>query len=752
MINLSNYQQIFDIDNTTERCKKVNETMEQFWKSELDQLAEGLLGQDFRIATYGQTLMTTYHDSLNPKYAEQKKDTSIGKKYFAQIVRKIGGTDVSLLTLEFNGVEKRLYVYTELSFYQAYELIQTGSMNEMLAELDPQIKVFTRSGAFTKNEIERSTLEQTLCDMVKPRTRPWIYFGLALPLEGEKAISDIVNLLRQTWELTAAIWQYSLAYKEESAKATHIMEQIASVEATYSVSLFGHPYQIHYGAVENEKSGTRQQEFTLKREGQTIVQGCFYYSEYEVRSAGSRPMLAIDVERHNHIYTNVAVLLDDNRKEWWINKAFRTQNKNNEDLKNQALDLLKQHGMRVRNDNEYYMATYINSEQRFEEDVAKIKGDLACAALLFAHISGRGKLNFLESDSLGGLERDDNKINTNNDESIEGFEYNSNFNFSVIYDAIQNCSLTFDKNLIRDLHLNLTALDDKHFVILSGISGTGKTQLAKLYANAVYGLSYEADNPYLSIIPVRPDWTDATALFGYYSSFEQQYIMTEFLKVILHAHEEREKPHFIVLDEMNLARVEYYLSDYLSGVESHKEIPLHNRDDLNLIPSKISIPPNVYIIGTINVDETTHSISDKVLDRAFVMTLSDVDLETFWSRVDDGVRVGLQNEFTFLMRLHGLLAPHHLHFGYRTMNEMIQKMSRHLTLDVEHQTSRKAMMDRVISEKVLPKLRGDDRIAELLGELKEAFAEHLGEESTSHGHIHRMEKELLRYGATQFWR
>ncbi|UUZ84545.1 hypothetical protein LJK88_13275 [Paenibacillus sp. P26] len=207
-----------------------------------------------------------------------------------------------------------------------------------------------------------------------------------------------------------------------------------------------------------------------------------------------------------------------------------------------------------------------------------------------------------------------------------------------------------------------------------------------------------------------------------------------------------------MLDEMNLARVEYYLSDYLSGVESHKEIPLHNRDDLEEIPSKISIPPNLYLIGTINVDETTHSISDKVLDRAFVMTLSDVDLETFWNRLDDGIRAGLQNEFAYLKRLHGILAPYHLHFGYRTMNEMLQKMSRNLTLNVEDQASRKAMLDQVISEKVLPKLKGDDRITDLLKELKETFAEHLGQQSTSYGHIMRMEKELLRYGATQFWR
>lgn len=195
--------------------------------------------------------------------------------------------------------------------------------------------------------------------------------------------------------------------------------------------------------------------------------------------------------------------------------------------------------------------------------------------------------------------------------------------------------------------MNLTALDDKHFVILSGISGTGKTQLARLYANAVYGMEYEVDNPYMSVIPVRPDWTDSSSLFGYYSSFENRYVIPEFLRMVLKAHQEREKPHFVVLDEMNLARVEYYLSDYLSGVESRKEIPLHNRVDFMEIPKTVAIPPNLYVIGTVNVDETTHSISDKVLDRAFVMTLSEVDFDTFWNRSAENVRLKLQMEFEF---------------------------------------------------------------------------------------------------------
>jgi 5-methylcytosine-specific restriction enzyme B len=298
--------------------------------------------------------------------------------------------------------------------------------------------------------------------------------------------------------------------------------------------------------------------------------------------------------------------------------------------------------------------------------------------------------------------------------------------------------------------LNLTALDDKHFVILNGISGTGKTQLCRLYANAVYGLDYDAENPYLTIIPVRPDWMDATALFGYYSSFDKKYVMTEFLQVVLSAQKERDKPHFIVLDEMNLARVEYYLSDYLSAVESRKEILLHNREDIKEVPRKISIPPNV--LGTINVDETTHSLSDKVLDRAFVMTLSDVDFDNFWISLDQSIKAKVNNEFEILRDIHDELKEFDLHFGYRTMNEMIQKLMRNKELDVEYSLDAMSALDRVISEKMLPKLRGDERIADLLTTLKEKFENYFGGKSQSYSHIIRMEKELERYGATQFWR
>lgn len=751
MINLSHYQQLFDIENTSERCKRVNDSLEFMWKDEMNLLAGELLGQDYRIATYGQTLVTTYHDSMNPKYADQKKETNIGKKYFAQIVRKIGEKEIGLLVLEFNGIEKQLYIYSEFSFIFIHELILGGQLRTMLERLNPEISTFIRTGSFTRESLERTNLESYILERVKSQARPWCYFGMAHQLEGQLEKDYILDLLRKVWVQMEEFRTSLLRDRERSEQAAHIMKLLSSIETPYNLSIFGTTYQIDYDSLSGEKSGERSQKFTLKQEGQTVVQGKFLYREYEMKRARSRAMLAVDMEgKYNHIYTNVEDLLGDSDHEWWIPKAFRmkVENKNNEEVKREALDILRQNGFQVRQ-NEYFVGTYSNAKGGFTEDPSVIKGRLAMAALLFAHVSGRGSFRFSKTDASLLVETDDGAMN---DDIKEDGDYTSSFDFSVIYETIKSSPLTFDMDLIRDLHLNLTAMDDKHFVILSGISGTGKTQLAKLYANAVYGLNHDEDNPYLSVIPVRPDWIDGTALFGYYSSFEKQYKTTEFLRVLLHAHQEREKPHFIILDEMNLARVEYYLSDYLSGVESRKDIPLHNQEDLTDIPSKINIPPNLYIIGTINVDETTQGISDKVLDRAFVMTLSDVNLDAYWTEIGKAIGSELEPEFKYLKRLHGILSSYHLHFGYRTMNEMLLKLSRHLSLDVDFQTKRELMLDSVIAEKVLPKLRGDDRFSDLLKELKDLFMKGLGVGSTSYGHIDRMEEELRRYGATQFWR
>ena len=118
---------------------------------------------------------------------------------------------------------------------------------------------------------------------------------------------------------------------------------------------------------------------------------------------------------------------------------------------------------------------------------------------------------------------------------------------------------------VKRFHAALNFLPHKHFVILSGLSGTGKTQLALKYARAVHGLtSNTADDPLIFECPVRPEWTDPTGLTGYFDVLTNRYVVPTFLEAVLVATAHRESPVFVILDEMNLARVEYYLSDVLS--------------------------------------------------------------------------------------------------------------------------------------------------------------------------------------------
>lgn len=182
----------------------------------------------------------------------------------------------------------------------------------------------------------------------------------------------------------------------------------------------------------------------------------------------------------------------------------------------------------------------------------------------------------------------------------------------------------------------LLALQTKRFVILSGMSGTGKTRLAIDTAKAIlqHRLGHlDAQETYYQVVPVRPDWTDHRAMLGYYNPLTSTYIETPVLRLLLHAMEHSDHPHFLILDEMNLARVEHYFSDFLSGMESGETIPLHTSDQElvdsesgRVIPRELDIPENVFVTGTVNIDETTYMFSPKVIDRAFVMELNEVDL------------------------------------------------------------------------------------------------------------------------------
>lgn len=253
------------------------------------------------------------------------------------------------------------------------------------------------------------------------------------------------------------------------------------------------------------------------------------------------------------------------------------------------------------------------------------------------------------------------------------------------------------------------------------------------------------------VIPVRPDWTDNRGLLGYFNPLTSDYSTTEFLSLLLRARREEEEaeaqgrephPFFIVLDEMNLARVEHYFSDFLSALESEETIPLHEDAAIEAgesetgvaIPRELTVPSNVFFTGTVNVDETTYMFSPKVLDRAFTIELNRVDLEAY---TDGGMRTeapgldigddsgplltpytrpdrGDWEEFAILregelhrrlLALHALLEGEHRHFGYRVANEI----ARFVNLAHRHAPDGSAVdaaFDLALLEKVLPKFHG----------------------------------------------
>ena len=282
---------------------------------------------------------------------------------------------------------------------------------------------------------------------------------------------------------------------------------------------------------------------------------------------------------------------------------------------------------------------------------------------------------------------------------------------------------------VRRFHSALNFLDHKHFVILSGLSGTGKTQLALKYARAVHGLtSNTVPDPLIFECPVRPEWTDPTGLTGYFDVLTNRYVVPTFLEAVLVATAHRESPVFVILDEMNLARVEYYLSDVLSCMETQGALQLHS----NSVPlegttgasvrAELPLPPNLFIIGTINVDETTNPVSDKVLDRASVIDMSAVDVAGFLASLESRypeLQAARSVAEPILTEVHQLMQRQGLGFGYRLIEEFL----RYHSFDAEHLKSPPdEVTDQLLVQKVLVKLRGAEKQRQLLTGLEKACA------------------------------
>lgn len=201
---------------------------------------------------------------------------------------------------------------------------------------------------------------------------------------------------------------------------------------------------------------------------------------------------------------------------------------------------------------------------------------------------------------------------------------------------------------ISSVRLLLASLRSKPFVILAGNSGTGKSRLVRLFAEAS---GATVANGRFTMIPVRPDWNDSSELLGFFD-LSGAFIPGQLIVPILLAHRNPEKPFFVCLDEMNLARVEHYFSDFLSIIESRrkdgsavttdpilKEAHLQKMKADGLSPAvlealnhlkargqALGLPANLYVVGTVNMDETTQPFSRKVLDRANTIEFNDIDL------------------------------------------------------------------------------------------------------------------------------
>lgn len=343
---------------------------------------------------------------------------------------------------------------------------------------------------------------------------------------------------------------------------------------------------------------------------------------------------------------------------------------------------------------------------------------------------------------------------------------------AAIRKYIEAKGFNYDGSLIENFYLGLKS---KPFVILAGTSGTGKTRLVRLFAEAIKA-EYK-------LVSVRPDWSDSSDLFGHVD-LNQKFVPGAIIDFVKQAELNPNKPYFLCLDEMNLARVEYYMSDILSAIETRRyesgmiiTDPVVSSANYGNDPhapgryGKVILPGNLYIVGTVNMDETTFPFSKKVLDRANTIEFSYVDLlsmPSFSTATADKITV--TNEFlvskyitlndcdaadreyigsvcTTLSRINSILEIANAHIGYRVRDEIIFYILNNREADL---LDDKVAFDNQIMQKILPRLQGSsESIKTMLGELLKICESEKYEASVKK--INFMIKRYEEDGFTSYW-
>lgn len=331
-------------------------------------------------------------------------------------------------------------------------------------------------------------------------------------------------------------------------------------------------------------------------------------------------------------------------------------------------------------------------------------------------------------------------------------------------------NLAIEKNYLP----YLTALRTKPFMLLAGISGTGKSRIVREMAKACWkegDPEFGKNHPKnFCMVQVKPNWHDSSELIGYVSRLNgEKFVVGPFLRFLAAAIKDPDTPYFLCLDEMNLAPVEQYFAEYLSVIESRKLNPDGTITTDPIVPfedtvaygnlidqlfdtpeerkayktaeggKRLTIPQNFFVVGTVNMDETTFSFSRKVLDRAMTIEMNEVDLHGGLERgagneigyignsiigdAAEGCDIYEDNRdlcdqvLDYLEQVNAILEGTPFKIAYRTRNEFLMYAVNRKKLDEKSQLWQS--LDEMTSMKILSRIEGDEeRTKKVLDSLK----------------------------------
>lgn len=308
--------------------------------------------------------------------------------------------------------------------------------------------------------------------------------------------------------------------------------------------------------------------------------------------------------------------------------------------------------------------------------------------------------------------------------------------FSVLRNNAIACGLNFNSD---DLINFYTSVKSARLTIIEGISGTGKSKLVDLYGRTL-GLD---DNGHMLIVPVSPGWTDDTDILGYLDNSLMQYKESSIglVSFLVEASKHHDKPFLVCFDEMNLAKVEYYFAQFISILENdvnNRILRIYNpKEEINVTnadeyPAEIRLGENIIFCGTINVDESTYRLSDKVLDRANLIKLQDSDFSVYDDErpvfivvdvtlVDKPKPQGLtDDELSLLDELNEKLknVNPRFCFAHRVVNQISRYLDAIPENDIDY--TREKALDKLIVQKILPKVRGtEEQVRDLIGYIED---------------------------------